>query len=566
MKNLFQTIVSRQWLRVSLAAIILVLGMAPIGLPILSDSSRNVAPGENAGSGAATATAFVYQWGGEPGATTRVERSDDGSATWHRVAAIPASVAEIEAVHGQENLVFARSEDAVWVSEDGGETWARAGALPGRTTAMAVLQDTPGTLFVGTESSGLLRSNDRGATWQPVNSPELLLGGAGAMAVSDIRINPSDEEVMYTATGVWLGTSAARLAPLGVFVSVDGGRQWFEMARALPGATPITGLQSVAGSLTAVTAQDADGEHTVQLTLDSGLIEALSSDNAARRAAAARALGLVGSREALPYLSEMLDDPDTLVGDRVVEAIAALDGVESLPALREALKSDHESVRARAAYGLGLFKDTAAIPALSEMLRADGALPARRGAEALATIGAPDAIQALIEPLGPEGTETARHAALIGLAQAGRPAVQPLVTVLASGDPTLRANAAQALGWLKPADATNALIAALDDPVANVRGEAAWALGETGTGAAHAALAAAVEREADAEAHAAANAALARIEQAMGKSAVEESMSSAFLRMLGQVPPTRWTLFGLGVILALALLLAPAVHTRQGQI
>ena len=99
-----------------------------------------------------------------------------------------------------------------------------------------------------------------------------------------------------------------------------------------------------------MTAQDADGEHTVRLALEGGLLNALSSEDAARRAAAARAMGLIGHREALPYLAGMLYDPDTLVGDRVVEALATLGGVESLPMLQEALKSKDESVRARAAY------------------------------------------------------------------------------------------------------------------------------------------------------------------------------------------------------------------------
>ena len=45
MKGIFQKILSGQWLRIALAAIILIVGMAPIGLPILSDSSRNVRAG-----------------------------------------------------------------------------------------------------------------------------------------------------------------------------------------------------------------------------------------------------------------------------------------------------------------------------------------------------------------------------------------------------------------------------------------------------------------------------------------------------------------------------------------
>ena len=193
-------------------------------------------------------------------------------------------------------------------------------------------------------------------------------------------------------------------------------------------------------------------------------------------------------------------------------------------------------------------------------------MPARHAAEALAAIGTPEAVDALIEPLGQDQTETARHAALIGLSLAGRPAIEPLAAALDSSDPMLRANAAQALGWLKPAAATDALIAALDDPNAAVRREVAWALGETGTEQARLALATAAEREANAETRAAANAALARIERTMGEALVQESAGATLLRMLGQVPPTRWTLFGLGVVLALALLLMPTLPTRHGRI
>lgn len=547
-----------------MAVVALVLAMAPVGLPILSDDTwRNPAVAD-AGTRGRAPSAFLYQWGAEAGAATRVERSDDGGSTWHSVAAIPAAVKELQPVRGQESLAFARADDSIWVTEDGGETWAQASALPGRITAIAVSNADPGTVFVGTESSGLLRTNDRGATWQPVNSPELLLGGAGAMYVGDVAINPDDEQVLYAATGVWLGTSTMRLAPLGVFISVDGGRQWFTMARAPLGAAPITGLRPIAGSLTSVGVQDVDGERVIELKLDSGLVEGLSSDNATRRAAAARAVGFIGDRNALPYLAARLNDPDSLAGDRVVEAVAALGGKESLPELRTMLDARDEALRARAAYGLGLLKDTASVSALGEMLHGDAALPARRAAEALAMIATPEAIDALVRSLHGGSADAARHAALIGLTQVGRPAIEPLATQLASADPVLRSNAAQALGWLKPVEATDALIAALGDSDASVRSEAAWALGELGTTDAREALAAALERETNAEAKAAVDAALVQAQRASGASAIEVGSGGALLHLLAQVPPTRWTLFGLGIILAVALLLIPPMHVRQG--
>ena len=56
----------------------------------------------------------------------------------------------------------------IWVSDDAGLSWMQAGPLPSRPLAMVVAHETPGLLFVGTESVGLLRSNDGGASWQPV--------------------------------------------------------------------------------------------------------------------------------------------------------------------------------------------------------------------------------------------------------------------------------------------------------------------------------------------------------------------------------------------------------------
>jgi HEAT repeat protein len=179
-------------------------------------------------------------------------------------------------------------------------------------------------------------------------------------------------------------------------------------------------------------------------------------------------------------------------------------------------------------------------------------------------IATPEAIEALVQSLHGGAADAARHAALIGLTQAGRPAVEPLAAQLASPDPVLRSNAAQALGWLKPVEATDALVAALGDPDVTVRSEAAWALGELGTTDAREALAAALERETNAEAQAAVDAALVQAQRASGVSAIEVGSGGALLRMLAQVPPTRWTLFGLGVVLAVALLFVPSMHVRQG--
>ena len=78
-----------------MAVLALVLAMAPVGLPILSDAAWRNPAAADTGASAHAASAFLYQWGAESGAATRVERSDDGGSTWHSVATIPAAVKEL---------------------------------------------------------------------------------------------------------------------------------------------------------------------------------------------------------------------------------------------------------------------------------------------------------------------------------------------------------------------------------------------------------------------------------------------------------------------------------------
>ena len=83
---------------------------------------------------------------------------------------------------------------------------------------------------------------------------------------------------------------------------------------------------------------------------------------------------------------------------------------------------------------------------------------------------------------------SARHAAMGGLETAGPSAVAPLVTALHDGNAVVRANAAEMLGWLKPASAVADLARLLSDPSTTVQAQAAWALDEIGTEPARLAL------------------------------------------------------------------------------
>ncbi len=204
---------------------------------------------------------------------------------------------------------------AIWVSDDAGISWIQAGALPSRPLALAAAvrtssPKTSGLVFVGTESVGLLRSDDGGASWQPVDSSVLAPGNGAPLAVTALAIDPEDEQIVYAATNVWLGTSTARLTPLGVAVSVDGGQQWIQMSSAQLGDTPVQRLEPVAGRPLAVLTVNSAGSNVLALKLGSELSALLRSENPAVRASAARAIELIGDPATQPTTYRYTAHPD----------------------------------------------------------------------------------------------------------------------------------------------------------------------------------------------------------------------------------------------------------------
>jgi HEAT repeat protein len=334
----------------------------------------------------------------------------------------------------------------------------------------------------------LLRSNDGGVTWQPVDSAILAEGVVATVAVTAVAIDPEDEQIVYAATGIWLGTHTAHLSPVGVAVSVDGGREWLQMSRAKLSNTQVWRLEPVAGQPLSVVTVSSTGSYAVSLEMSPELMGLLHDGSPAVRASAARAIGLLGDPAALPGLMRALADPDALAAQRIAEAIGRI-GDRSVSAdLLSVLGSAPAAERARAAQALGLLKSAEAVPGLAALLSVSDPDTQRVAAEALATIGTPAAMAALMAPLADQQMTSARHAALGGLEMAGQSAVAPLAAALLDRNAVVRANAAEMLGWLRAADAVAYLARLLSDPHPAVQAQAAWALGEIGTGPARLAL------------------------------------------------------------------------------
>lgn len=554
LKSLLNHIVTRPWLRLTLAVVVIIAGLAPVGVPTLSDNSWRQGSARTANP-ASVAAPFEYR-STVLGESAQMQRSDDGGRSWHAVAVIPQPVTQVEAVRGDEQTVLARSATGIWISRDGGLSWAQSAPLPSRPLSLSAGSKSTGQVLVGTESAGLLVSRDLGATWQTVGDATLAGGGAAPLAVTALAQNTGDAAVLYAATAIWLGTSRAHLTPVGVFASLDGGRRWLEIERSPLSAAPITELHATPDQPLMVSALDRTGAvRPVQMMLRPELLALLDSSDAALRASAAQAIGRIGDASALAALLDHLSDKDTLAGDAVAAAIARLGDRSAVPALTDALSATDEATRARAAYALGALRAGEAAPQLGRMLREDEPLAARRAAEALAAIGTNEALIALAAPLADGEMTAARHAAMLGLELAGPKAVPTLVAALSQEQATLRANSAEMLGWLKAAPATAELAQALSDTDPLVRSQAAWALGEVATPQAKAALTGAVAVETDAMAHQAAEAALARAASRTGE-VVAGSLWAALAAGLTTIPASRWTMLILSLVLAAILLLA----------
>lgn len=166
-----------------------------------------------------------------------------------------------------------------------------------------------------------------------------------------------------------------------------------------------------------------------------------------KRAAAAAALGDMGSARAVPALVGALDDPD-------------------------------RDVRAAATRALGLLEAPAAVEPIVEQL-ATGRVQRSVAGWALMQIGAP-----ALEPLRGllrDGDWRVRATAVEVLGFAGEAADAPtLVGLLRDPSAEVRAKSAHALGRLGASDAAARLRASLDDRIFFVRAAAARALGQIG--------------------------------------------------------------------------------------
>ena len=144
--------------------------------------------------------------------------------------------------------------------------------------------------------------------------------------------------------------------------------------------------------------------------------DALTSDRAECRMAAASALGRIGDGDGVRPLVERLGDDDPRVRERVCYALGQIGHPGGVDALIERLEDDQERVRSAAADALGTIATGPALAALLAMLDDDNAAIRRVAASALGNAGSaepvPDLVGALEDP-----HDAVRQAAVFSIIQ-----------------------------------------------------------------------------------------------------------------------------------------------------
>jgi photosystem II stability/assembly factor-like uncharacterized protein len=201
-----------------------------------------------------TNSSIVYTCGAQGG----LWKTTDGGASWTALTENLPSLATgaVALAKSNPDVIYLGTGEAnfsldsywgagIFKSTDAGASFAPAGPLDpnragGNASAVAALEVHPadpnlviaavGTFQEGNSlfSGGIYRSTDGGSSWGRVLGPGL---PSGAVVGSDVRIDPTDPNIVYAALG-WVGGSANN----GVYKSTDGGASFTKLNLGMTGS------------------------------------------------------------------------------------------------------------------------------------------------------------------------------------------------------------------------------------------------------------------------------------------------------------------------------------------
>ena len=212
------------------------------------------------------------------------------------------------------------------------------------------------------------------------------------------------------------------------------------------------------------------------------VVKLLTDGSAARRAGAARLLGIYPSKSYVEPLLRSTHDAAANVRSAATESLGQIGDPRASATLLPLLKDSSAAVRAKAVVALGILRSPASATALTPLLRDKDRSVQANTAVALARIGDRSVTPELIKILEAKDTggafSTRFYAAFALGAMGDKRAVAVLIQGLSDRDKFVRSEAAQSLGQLREPAAVPALVSTLSkDQVDLVRWCAAQALG-----------------------------------------------------------------------------------------
>ena len=195
----------------------------------------------------------------EPGTvhqpTAGLFKSTDGGASWIQLGiGYPASkmgnagifigqtinVIIVDPADG--NVLYLAASTGVYTSADGGQNWAAATGIGGDSRALVLDLTSPPNariLHAGVDGSGVFRSADGAPTFTQTLSPTtpVLASAVGVRSIGRVAValapatNPADVngiQVIYTA----ISAGYNQPDPIGLFLSIDQGGTWTQLAAA----------------------------------------------------------------------------------------------------------------------------------------------------------------------------------------------------------------------------------------------------------------------------------------------------------------------------------------------
>jgi photosystem II stability/assembly factor-like uncharacterized protein len=227
-------------------------------------------------------------------ACTGIYRSLDGAARWSKLRGIPSESRRTRAFAldpTRSGGLYAGTTLGVWSSEDNGTSWQLVTSRSLVINSIVVLPD--GTVLLGCDGAGVLRSGDHGRSWAASND------GFSARFVSRMVFDRDGKQVL---AGI-LGDRTHG----GVLVAPEPAGPWRPLGSGLEGrevfALAMAGRQPLAGTDDGVYAWVADAVTPVEASTNGGGAARLSSGAWARLAT------VVDGLDAHPRVADLVSLP-----------------------------------------------------------------------------------------------------------------------------------------------------------------------------------------------------------------------------------------------------------------